>query len=424
MGTEIYLTVAGISISWSKNEIGLDHGVLFQPGDRTRRKSDQIDYDYYAENPDDDGLAAHEGVFARQLGRVLPRLDMLGYTLESARTEFNALVNGEEVQDDSPPTPIMTFDAFCEFACRWPLTQLRQEVDHDDRAKHSARFPDDGNVLGGIPGLFDSDFYWSEASYYGATTCILSAYAMLQVFGTLPANLNAEVVWEYGPLVDSGWVSEDAFQPGVRRGQQILVATEGTSDARIIKHALDLLRPEVNDFFRFIDVDEAHPFPGTGNIFNFAKGLVSIDVQNKILFLLDNDAEGLDTVRKLERLTMPPNMQAMLLPDLEDLRAFPARGPEGITASDINGRAAAIECYLDLRLKGRPPAQILWTNYKKEIEAWQGALEHKTTYVEPFLNLNVEDFRDTGYDMSKIEAVVSALIGQAKRLAPSWISGE
>lgn len=208
----------------------------------------------------------------------------------------------------------------------------------------------------------------------------------------------------------------DAFEPGVPRSQRVLVATEGTSDARIIKHALDLIHPVIADFFRFIDVDEAHPFPGTGGLFNFAKGLVSIDVQNQVIFLLDNDAEGVETLRKMHRLAMPSNMRAMLLPDLDELKSFPARGPEGVSISDINGRAAAIECYLDLRLDGRPPAQVLWSNYKKDVDAWQGALEYKTSYMEPFLKLKPDDSQESCYDMSKIEIVLQALISEATRL--------
>jgi len=59
----------------------------------------------------------------------------------------------------------------------------------------------------------------------------------------------------------------------------------------------------------------------------------------------------------------------MVLPELEEFRNFPARGPEGVKSCDINGQAAAIECYLDLNLTGYPPAQVVWSNYKKDIDA-------------------------------------------------------
>ena len=399
--------------------MGIDHGVLFQGSDRARCISDQIDYAYYDENPNDDELAVHEAAFVRPLAKILPRLDLLGYSLQAARAEYDGMISDEVGTDEDngePSHDYMSFDEFCTYACRRPLRSLSQIVDHEDEEVHKRAFPDDGNYLARLPFNHNSGFFWSEASYFGSTTCILSAYSMLQVFGTDASNQDAEVVWQYGPIADAGWVDIDAFEPGVPRSQRVLVATEGTSDARIIKHALDLIHPVIADFFRFIDVDEAHPFPGTGGLFNFAKGLVSIDVQNQVIFLLDNDAEGVETLRKMHRLAMPSNMRAMLLPDLDELKSFPARGPEGVSISDINGRAAAIECYLDLRLDGRPPAQVLWSNYKKDVDAWQGALEYKTSYMEPFLKLKPDDSQESCYDMSKIEIVLQALISEATRL--------
>ena len=49
----------------------------------------------------------------------------------------------------------------------------------------------------------------------------------------------------------------------------------------------------------------------------FAEGLAKIDVQNQVVFLFDNDAEGLDAQRRLSRLTLPANMRGTLLPELE-----------------------------------------------------------------------------------------------------------
>ncbi|WP_271551596.1 MULTISPECIES: HEPN/Toprim-associated domain-containing protein [Bradyrhizobium] len=242
------------------------------------------------------------------------------------------------------------------------------------------RLANDQDDIGRLPwgGSFNS--YWSEASYLSDKLCILSAPAMLQVFGTNPANAEVEVIWQFGPLVNAGWAAREEFQSGARRTQSILVATEGASDARIVSRALEILRPDVADFFRFIDVEERHHFWGTGNLVKFAEGLLRIDIQNKVLFLLDNDAEGVDAYRKLQELRLSSNMHAMRLPDLDEFRSFPARGPEGITACDINGRADAIECYLDLNLVGYPAAQVVWSNYKKDIGTWQGALDHKECY--------------------------------------------
>ncbi|MGC2224356.1 MAG: HEPN/Toprim-associated domain-containing protein, partial [Methylocella sp.] len=191
-----------------------------------------------------------------------------------------------------------------------------------------------------IPCLFTA---YSECSYFGGLIGILHPYSVLRILGENAKNREADVVWQYGPLVQSGWATEAEFTPGARRTQTFLVATEGSSDARILKHAFAILHPEIADFFRFIDVSERHPFPGTGNLLKFAEGLAKIDVQNQVVFLLDNDAEGFDAYQRVQNLSLPSNMRAIMLPDLEAFRAFPARGPEGVSGADINRRAAAIE---------------------------------------------------------------------------------
>lgn len=402
--------------------MGIDFGFLFQEGDEARRELDGINYEYYQENPEEKtSLEDHEAVFARPLAHVMPRLALLNFTIEAARAEYEAIV-AESIELDSITglselkPPLLSFDEYCELICRYPLASLTAGfINEDEEAKGRLKADRDFDRL---PWTGTSDHFWSEVSYFGAKVAVLRAESMLLVFALNSANLAIDVVWEFGPLVHAGWESRESFQPGARRGQKILIATEGASDARIIRRALDILRSDVADFFNFVDVEERHHFWGTGNLVKFAEGLFRIDIQNKVLFVFDNDAEGVDAYRKLEALNLPPNMRSMLLPSLDEFRNFPARGPEGVSVSDINGRAAAIECYLDLNLPSYPPAQVLWSNYKKEIDAWQGALEFKDTYQHHFYKQSPETLRAGPYDASKLLKLLDALIAEAALVAP------
>ena len=427
MGTEIQLKIGGVSLDYAKNHMGNDYGFLFQDGDEARRRSDGINYDYYAEDPDanQQDLAEHETAFVRTLARVLPRLQLLGHTLEHARSEYQAVLDSvEEMADEDAPegSPPLTFEEFCALACRHPLSSLSTDyVDfgtEERAAVAQGRFAAESDEFARIPSVDNSDSYWSEASYFSSRLCTLSAPSMLQIFGLNPANVDVEVVWQFGPLVNSGWVERENFQPNARRTQSILVATEGASDARILSRALELLRPDVSDFFRFVDADERHHFWGTGNLVKFAEGLLRIDVHNHVLFVLDNDAEGVDACRKIQDLTLPGNMRCMVLPKLDEFRNFPARGPEGVSTCDINGRAAAIECYLDLNLKGYPAAQVLWSNYKKDVDAWHGALEHKESFMRHFLEQTRGSIA-AGYDTSKLIKLLDAILAEASLLSMS-----
>ena len=107
-------------------------------------------------------------------------------------------------------------------------------------------------------------------------------YSLLRLLAECESNLDSDVVWQYGPLVKAGWANESEFAPGARRTQNFLIATEGSSDAHILKHALSLLKPEIEDFFQLIDVSERHPFSGTGNLLRFAEGLIKIDYRTRL----------------------------------------------------------------------------------------------------------------------------------------------
>lgn len=166
-----------------------------------------------------------------------------------------------------------------------------------------------------------------------------------------------------------------------------------------------------------MEVADRHPFSGTGNLAKFAEGLVKIDVHNRVVFLFDNDAEGYDAFRSLQRFNFPMNMRAMALPDLDELRSFPARGPDGVSNVDINGRAAAIECYLDLRLKDRKPPQVTWTNYKEKLGIYQGSLDFKESYADAFYEASAEAILTNEYDVSKLRVVLDALLRQCSQMA-------
>lgn len=421
MGTSIELTIGDVSLDYSKNRVWNDYGFLFQASDLSRRPYEGIDYDYYAENPDAHAdLEESELGFVRPLSQVLPRLLLLGHKIEDARAEYQALLDeAASISDSDQPSEhaqdLLTFDEFCSLACLYPVASLAKAYKENEKVAQG-RFAAHASEFSRIPWTENSDFYWSESSYLSAKLCILSPLSMLQIFGLNPNNADAEVMWQFGPIVNAGYVARDFFQAGVRRNQSILVATEGASDARILRRALDLLRPDVADFFRFIDTDERHHFWGTGNLVKFAEGLLRIDIQNRVLILLDNDAEGVDANRKLHDMRKPGNMRSMVLPDIDELRDFPALGPEGLNTCDINGRAAAIECYLDLNLNGKQPAQVIWSNYKKEIDKWHGALEYKESYARHFMEQSADNIVNGNYDKSKLIKLLEYLIMEASQI--------
>jgi hypothetical protein len=424
MGTEITLDVGGISVDYSKNYRGNDHGSLFQVTDRKRARSEVIDYVFFAEQGEDPGNM--EMAFVRKLRDVVPRLEHLGFTLTTAEADYTALLarrrsmasSGD--QDDEGSTDDMSFAEFRAFVRAHAVQDLDETfvsgITEDAEAKVRGRFTE--AVTARLPvDRYELRDAYSERTYFGALVGLFHPYTVLRILATVPANLDLDVVWQYGPLVEAGWAETEEFQPCARRRETFLIATEGSSDVHILRRAFQLLRPDIEDFFRFIDVSEGHPFSGTGSLRKFAEGLAKIDVHNQTVFLFDNDAEGVDAFKKLASLTLPPNMRMMLLPDLVAFESFPARGPEGILNANINGRAAAIECYLDLTVAGCPAPRVLWTNFKSDTDSYQGALEQKETFTKIFMQQSAKTIADGGYDTGKLVAVLDAIIAQCTAIS-------
>ena len=251
MGTMITLDVGGISVDWSKNSRGADHGSLFLETDRKRIPSDQIDYNYFSErgeDPDEMELA-----FVSKLRNLLPRLELLGFTLDKAEASYAAEVasyRSTEFEDaESEPHHVMSFAEFCAFVAAHPISQLDDTfvggIAEDDEKKIRGRFTSE--KIAGLPihSFTDHDAY-SERTYFGSLINLFHPYTVLRVLGTVPENLDLDVVWQYGPLVEAGWADSDDFTPYARRSETFLIATEGSSDVHILRRAFDLLRSDVS----------------------------------------------------------------------------------------------------------------------------------------------------------------------------------
>ena len=150
-------------------------------------------------------------------------------------------------------------------------------------------------------------------------------------------------------------------------------------------------------------MEQGYPFSGTGNLIRFVQGLISIAAQNRIVVLVDNDAEGVATYQTFLGLNLLPNMKVLRLPDLPEFAEFRAIGPQGEALADINGRAAAIECYLDL---GVAPV-VRWTNFVERTGSYQGVLLGKREAMMAFC-----DIKNTNgaYDLRKLEVILDHIV--------------
>jgi hypothetical protein len=138
--------------------------------------------------------------FARRLKDVVPRLELLGFTLEAAKAEYISVAEAQEgerddLDDSEPEDPpdLMSFEEFCAFATAHSVQSLDDtfigpdDDGSEDRVK--GRFCD-SSVTGRLPGFspYDQQAY-SERSYFGTLVDIIHPYLLLRVLACNSANL-------------------------------------------------------------------------------------------------------------------------------------------------------------------------------------------------------------------------------------------
>ncbi|WP_166308783.1 HEPN/Toprim-associated domain-containing protein [Bradyrhizobium sp. 2S1] len=399
MGSMISLAVGRLEIDWGKNNGFVDHSALFQTSDIAA-----VPY-YYAgdEIEGRNGEPAWEVItemkdgLSKPLAQVIDRINLLGHTRVVCEKEFAALAEFSGFDAAS-----FTFDDLREALSTLDVTALSPNYGEggEDFGKFFRReiLPRLNLKQGGPDPMGLSGIAQGMEN--------LTSYTILHLLADNPAAQTLNVQWAFNDVEDGGWANRDDFVRPLDQRHRFLLVTEGSSDAAILRKAFALLKPHIADFFDFVDMEEGYPFSGTGNVFRFIQGLISIRVMNSVVVIYDNDAEGRANYERTLGLNIPDNLAVLKLPDRPEFVRFPTQGPNGEGEADINGRAVAIECFLDLP----GDARVRWSSYVSKVDAYQGELIDKERYAREFIK---QRGRAKGYDYSKIEAVLDYIISRA-----------
>ena len=399
MGSMIHLSVGRLEIDWGKNNGFRDHSVLFQRGDLAQVPYWYVDQESPIDQADTVSLergyrlkAEYQDGMSKPLAHVVERIALLGYTPRYARREFHYLscLNGFNEE-------VFSYDTLASALRAVDVDTVSLDYSAGEGVDFGKFFRREiADRLG-----LDNDTGYSV----GQGMENFSPYIILQMLADNPSAATLPVNWQFADVETGGWARREQFAKRPNQADRFLIVTEGSSDANVIRHAIGLLKPHLADFFDFVDMNEGYPFTGTGNLFNFTKGLISISVMNNIVVVYDNDAEGVFSYNRTAKLNLLPNMRVLKLPDLPAFADFDTIGPSGLHRADINGRGAAIECYLD----AGPAPVVRWNNYHKDLGIYQGELVAKTDVARDFLAIKDADGL-AGYNTSRIEAVVGMII--------------
>ena len=404
MGSYIRLDIGKLEVDWGKNSHFCDHSPLFRPSDVK-----EIPYSYAY-----DVVIEQEG-YSRKLSRISRRLDLLGYDYISAESIYKRAALEYTDSGFSITLPFEAYrNAVKKIDISNPDMSKMENVDFSDRkdlglyvAKCVLEQPEIKNLpcaevisereVCGTPRV--------AAEYF--LQC-LDPYIILRLLADNPANADVELYWYYYDVVHNGWVDREQIVKELDPEKKVLLVTEGTSDALVLRKSIEELYPDISDFFDFIEVTEKFPFTGTGNLYNFCVALCQIKIQNKVMVVFDNDTAGIEKYRKALELVRPESFMITRLPDHADFLEFPTIGPHGESVDDINGRAVAIECFLDLCSTEFLP-RVRWGSYNKGERKYQGELEQKDEYVRVFKST---DLTSGKYNTAKLRYLIDWLIDE------------
>lgn len=390
MGSIVSLGIGNLEIDWGKNNHFINHSCLFRLSDKKI-----INYHTY------EGKTCEETGFSSPLKDVKLRLDLLGYSLRDIEKIYN---DSLEAYPDYYPDFNLPFEVFSKIISKIDIGNINLNKDYPDY--------DLGEYVSKAilsQKEFDELREYINTDDNDTTTFFenLHPYVQLRLLAENPNNHDLLLEWRTNDIVEGGWVTEDELFEELPDEQKFLIVTEGSSDAFIIRRAIELLRPDIYDFFTFVDMEEHYPFSGTGNLYKFFQGLVSIKMLNKCLFVFDNDTEGIEKYKMVKTINAPSNLKVTKLPDLEEFSNFLTVGPNGKQKANTNGKAVAIECFLDLSFKTKNEPIIRWSSYKSSLDSYQGALEEKEFYTKQFKKV---DSLNKEYNFDKLKILVEHIV--------------
>lgn len=309
MSSMIHLAVGRLEIDWGQNWSFSDHSALFQADADVK----DIPYYYLEDKPDFLGqyrpiIELKKGL-SKPLVQVIDRINLLGHTFSQCEQEFKYLAAQNQ------------FDS-----TRFTFSQLRDALATIDVNAISPDHGEGGEDFGkffrrqlaprlGLMPHFDAA---PRGLLFDASEGMenLSAYTVLHLMALNPQARDLPVQWSFLDIEEGGYARQEDFVRPLDPMNRFLIVTEGSSDAAILRKGFEILRPHIADFFKFVDMEEGYPFSGTGSVYRFVQGLISISVQNNVLVLFDNDTDGVWNYNRARELKVLPNMRILKLPDI------------------------------------------------------------------------------------------------------------
>jgi hypothetical protein len=442
MGSYSTLYVDGKEICSRKNELDQVLMTLFQVSERSLRRGSIEDIAPYL--LDDDRANASEQIelltYETTVSALKDRLDLMGFSIEFARGEYerDRKRKLEESKIDSEPFGDNP-DYLNELEAK---ERALQELSFDRWLIIFEKFWNDKERWGDIPrsavptkdSSLDGLLMWYVSTQnYDIPYSFLSEDARLflrAVCEILPPKSSviydlSELAYDSGDAQGLATFAEGYLDGGYATTRRIIVLTEGRTDQRAIEGALKLLRPDLANYFSFLDFDMLVVPGGVSSVLNTLKALISVGIANRVVALLDNDTAAHAAVQAVKLGSLPKNARIAFLPRLSSAENYPTLGPTGMTTMDINGLACSIELYFGADVLTQESGQLVpiqWKGYDERLKRYQGEIMHKADLQTAFsdkLMMAKEDPALLGsMDWTSMQMVIQSLVTAFHDLPP------
>ena len=358
------------------------------------------------------------------LSKIKQRLDLIGYSIMEAKKRYedyvksypsdasnfysfndlyNEYINLNVIKSDVVET--IRKNEYGGPFCDWDFGEFYSKVISPSEVFYKeTKYNDLSKILSLNLDKVESNLI-SDEEFYAQIDPLIK----LSILARNTKNLNLKVTWRSIDSFNFKLLSKDDVQKS-KNFEKILIATEGRTDAYILRKSLDLLFPEIADIFYFLDYSQTDDMniSGCKELAKFCKSISQLK-HGKVIALFDNDGDGVEAYNEAKKVVSSDhNLLITKLPILDSMKNIVEKDPWDNSKKevDINGKAVAIESFLDLSLL-KKTIKIDWERGKHR----QGKLKYKKKYQQIFKTFAESRRLKKGkYDTSKLEYLINYLI--------------
>lgn len=323
MGCYCIFEINGSELLSNKSYIPSNWCILFHQSEL--RISEEIAY------WDDEHETYTRAALESTTTRLIERLNILGFSYDRAVEKINSYIDNctKEGGDESVSV---------DEVGRW-INAVVEYLNQNDKTKVDK---------------FDIDSYQEFlnclSSLFGLP-CSDDREILLMILSRFPENTPAAL--DYSELYDRTIPPDDdvvslakvqALNGSITR-ENIVIIAEGASDLVYLEKTLDILYPEMSNYFSFFDIKSPRVPGGVEEIVRLVKGIIGAKINSRFCVIFDNDYVGLSGLNRLKGIKIPKNITLMHYPDMLAFESYPVVIDRRLRNMNINRVGCSIELY-------------------------------------------------------------------------------